>query len=110
MLLVSLCAVLIMVGCATSGKVLTSSAIAVDAAMKGWAYYVVTQHPSPAVEQKVRDAHTRYLVALNAAEAAWYAAGTTGDKTAVSRANTALTAAQADLIVLIATFQNGGAK
>lgn len=62
------------VGCAifptwkdAAGKSLATTAQTVDAAMKGWAMYVVTQNPPTNLQAKVRQAYGDYQVSFDAA-------------------------------------------
>lgn len=106
---VALCVALIVtlgcLGCTTFGdksaKVLASSAATVDSAMKGWATYVVLTKPPPEAEAKVKAAYVKYQSAMSAAQSAWFAVQANGDKTAWQQAESALLAAQFDLLALV---------
>ena len=67
-LILSLTLGLLVVGCANlqtnfqnnAGKFLTSVALTVDAAMKGWAIYDVSGHSNPAEEAQVKAIYQQY--------------------------------------------------
>ncbi len=57
----------LLVGCSTAGRLVASSSSSVDHAMQGWAVLVVDGKTKPAQEERVRNAHTKYLKAEDAA-------------------------------------------
>lgn len=101
------CAVLC--GCAsfqvTSGKLLASSALSVDAAMKGWAQWVVAGQATTDQESAVKAAYQRYQVSMSLAQSAYTAAVATDDRTAFQRAADVLAANKQALVDLITSFQ-----
>ncbi len=112
---VALAFVVALMGCATTwqssaGKVLSSTALTVDAAMKSWAIYVVKFHPPANQEQKVKEAYEKYQVAMKAACEAYSTAIIAKDQSVWMVASSVLTAASGSLTQLITAFQGGGAK
>lgn len=102
----------LMIGCAsfqtTAAKLLTSTALTVDATMKGWATYVVQNNVSDAQQAPVKAAYSKYQIAMTAAQAAYTALVANGDKNAWQQASAALTAASSGLTQLVASLT--GAK
>lgn len=93
-------------GCVTQtpGRVLATTVATVDAAMQGWATWVALGHATSEQELAVRAAYERYQALQHAAEAAYVAAAKTSDPSVFQRASAALTAAQGDLLYLLAKF------
>ncbi len=108
--LISVSLALLLVGCATSfqntgAKVLTSTALTVDASMKGWAAYVVAGGSTPAEEQNVKTAYGQYQIAMMVAQRSYVAAVNSGDQTGWTSAKLTLTSSSANLTTLIQRFQ-----
>lgn len=97
-----------LVGCATfdqnAGKTLASVAASVDAAMHGWATYVVTAKVSDADQAPVKAAYVKYQASMAAAEAAYIALVKSGSQPAWTAAKDALVASQSQLLALIQAF------
>jgi hypothetical protein len=106
--LLSLFLCLALCGCAsfqnTGGKVLTSTALTVDAAMKGWAKWAHTHPVSEESQASVRGAYAKYQSAMSAAVEAYAAAVNAKDKTIWTQSADALDASSASLIQLIHTL------
>lgn len=100
------------VGCAsfqnTASKTLTSIALTVDAAMKGWATHVVKDNVPDSQQTVVKSAYAQYQASMAVAVSAYAAVANGGDKTAWDKALAALQASQGGLIQVIQSF--GGAK
>lgn len=99
---------LILAGCNTfkdtSAKTITTVALTVDGAMKGWASWIVL-NPVPAdQENRVRTAYGQYQIAMGSAQVAYIAAVDSGDKSGWAQASAALQASQSGLLQLIQTF------
>lgn len=93
-------------GCASTGsKVLSSTALTVDAAMRGWAVWTVQGQADAEDEAAVRAAYIQYQLAMQAAESAYLAAVSSGDKDIWDQAKAGLEAARESLLLLIGTFQ-----
>lgn len=109
MAMAGLALALLVTGCATfqanAGKTLSSVAITVDAAMKGWAAYVVAGGATPDQETQVRAAYHKYQLSMSAAQSAYAALVATGDQPAWTQAASILTATQQQLVGLINSFQ-----
>ena len=103
-LLLTLVAPLLFVGCQTSGKFLATTVTTVDAAMKGWAEYVVIGGATEQQQMSVKAAYEKYQVAEQAAEAAYVAAAKYGDDQAWLAASAALQESRTALFTLIASF------
>ncbi len=79
--------VVVLMGCATAssrfsavaGKFLSSTALTVDAAMQGWASWVVAGKATPADEASVRAVYGNYQVAMGLATNAYALVVITGD-------------------------------
>lgn len=101
-------------GCVTwqhsAGKILASTALTVDAAMKSWAIYVVTNHPSAVKEASVKDAYGKYQLAMKAASDAYGVAATAKDQSPWLVARDALNVASTTLTALITAFQKVGVR
>lgn len=91
----------------TAGKLLASTADTVDAAMRGWATYVVINKVGEDKQLPVRNAYANYQTAMVAAESAYKAAVQSGDQSAWSQASAALTAASGALTTLVAQLEGG---
>jgi hypothetical protein len=95
-------------GCATwqsnAGKVLASTALTVDASMKGWATYVVKNNISDHQQAPVKDAYAKYQLAMTAAQSAYGAAVANGDQSGWVQAQAALTASSTALTQLIGSL------
>lgn len=90
----------------TAYRVVGSLAISVNVARKGWNDYARAGHATAAQVQKVADAYDKYALAMSAAESAVvsYKSGAI-DRTALQKALDAVSAASADILVLINQFQ-----
>lgn len=88
----------------TSGKLLATTAQSVDAAMKGWAAYVVAGGATANQETQVRAIYAKYQATMTVATNAYVAALTSGDQSPWNAASSALTGAQASLLQLIQTL------
>src|SRR6185436_177110 len=99
----------LLVGCATSwqnaaGKTLVTTSQTVDAAMKGWAMYVVISNPPVEQQSRVKMAYQQYQLAMDGALKAYNAAVTLQDQSVYVRASAALQASSRNILALIATF------
>lgn len=98
--------------CATfksnAGKTLSSTALTVDAAMKGWAAYVVTANVPPDKQMPVRVAYGQYQTAMLAARDAYVTLMTANNQSVWTTAEQALTAASANLTKLIQQITTKG--
>lgn len=107
-LMVIALATLAAVGCAsfknTAGKVLGTAAQSTDAAMKGWAAYVVAGGATTNQETQVRALYAKYQATMGVATNAFTAAVVTGDKTPWQTASAALQASASSLITVIQIF------
>jgi uncharacterized protein YcfL len=105
---IAIMALLLVVGCAsfqaTSGKILATSAITVDASMKGWAIWVAKGQATDAQQAAVKSAYQKYQAAISIATGAYETAVTTGDQTAWKQAEIILTNNQTALVNLISQF------
>lgn len=90
----------------TGGKLLTSTALTVDAGMKGWASWCESHAPTQAQYDEVGHAYVQYQAAFGAAKDAYAAAVTTGDQSVWVQASSALSASQANVLNLIKTFSS----
>jgi len=89
----------------TAGKLLKTSQKTVDAAMQGWATYVVLAKPPVMQEEKVRSALTRYQQCMMVAKVAYANAfNAPTDQTALDTAITVLTETESELLGLITSF------
>ena len=107
---IAVCALMVsLLGCATlqsnSAKTLATTAQTVDAAMQGWASWVVLDQATDEQEAKVRAAYTKYQLAMGVARNAYTISTKTGDTTAWKAAAEALLASKNDLLNLVAEFQ-----
>lgn len=106
-----------MVGCkatlSNSGKVIASSSEAVDAAMKGWASYVVLYKPPISQEDQVRSMLMQYRQIEHAAKITYanaYVAANSGSTNVMTASQNldaalaALEASKATLLQVISTF------
>lgn len=97
--------------CATfksnAGKTLSSTAITVDAAMKGWASYVVLNNVPADKQMPVRVAYGQYQTAMAAARDAYVSLALNNDTNAWTVAQQALTAASSNLTKLIQQLSQG---
>lgn len=111
LLLLASLSLLALVACAsfqnTAGKLLASTADTVDAAMRGWATYVVINKVPEDKQLPVRNAYANYQTAMVAAESAYKAAVQSGDQSAWSQTSAALTAASGALTALVAQLEGG---
>lgn len=102
-------ALVALMGCASfqsnAGKSLATVATTIDAAMKGWAGYVVAGGASETQQTEVKAVYHQYQVVMFAAETAYIEMSKTGDRTAWQKASDALTASQNQILALIKTFQ-----
>jgi heat shock protein HslJ len=94
-------AVALLSGCASPGKYIVTTSIAVDHAMQAWAVYVVDGHASINDELTVMAAHQRYIAAEDAVLEAWLAFQKSGDKLTWIEARDTLLRRQADLLMLV---------
>lgn len=105
-------AALMWCGCAivqnNAGKTLATVATTVDAAMKGWATYVVMGQASASQEDQVRAAYVRYQACLATANAAYQGLASAGGQPAWEQALASLQGAQGTLLELVAAFSGGG--
>lgn len=92
-------------GCATqsslqtkAGKFLTSTAVTVDAAMKGWATYVVLHNTPQEQQTGVRNAYATYQAAMMVATNAYTQAAVAKDMTLFSGASNNLVVAKTILV------------
>lgn len=90
---------------ATSGKLLVTTAATVDAAMKGWATYVVANNVPESGQTQVRIAYANYQLAMKAAQQAYGAAVSSGDQSGWQTASAALTASSTALTQLVASLE-----
>jgi hypothetical protein len=88
----------------TAGKVLGTAAQSTDAAMKGWAAYVVAGGATTNQETQVRALYAKYQATMGVATNAFTAAVVTGDKTPWQAASAALQASASSLITVIQIF------
>jgi hypothetical protein len=102
-LVATLCA-----GCATfnstAGKLLVSTALTVDAAMQGWAQWVIAGQSNPDQELKVKAAYIKYQASMQIAQAAYQTMVVSNDKTYWDKAAEALTSNRVALLALISSF------
>lgn len=91
--------------CATfksnAGKTIASTALTVDAAMKGWAAYVVLNNVPADKQAPVRAAYVQYQLAMTAAKDAYVTLMTTGDQAPWNVAGPALTASSTKVTLSI---------
>lgn len=90
-----------------AGKVLSSTALTVDAAMKGWASYVVLNNVPADKQMPVRVAYGQYQTAMAAARDAYVSLALNNDTNAWTVAQQALTAASSNLTKLIQQLSQG---
>lgn len=92
-------------GCATwqknGGKLLASTAVAVDSAMQGWAVWVVDGKATAGDEAKVKLAYIKYQLAMKGASEAYMASVKLGDESIWKRAVAGLMASHDELVALI---------
>lgn len=100
------------VGCKTSqidtaGQVLATTAVSVDAAMKGWASYVTISGAATREQQdNVRTLYAHYQSAFSIAQSAYVALATTGDASIWTRAAAALTQSKTALLDYLNLIQS----
>lgn len=92
-------------GCQNVGKTLSTTAVSVDAAMQGWAQYVVTGNATAEQEAQVKGAYSKYQVSMKVARDAYVTASTVGDKSIYEQAALVLRNNKAALLSLISVFQ-----
>lgn len=101
----------LVIGCASfqtnAAKLLTSTALTVDATMKGWATYVVQNNISDVQQAPVKKAYSQYQIAMGGAQAAYTALIANGDKNAWQQASAMLTASSSALTQLVASITGG---
>ncbi len=106
-ILLTLVIVNLLCGCAnfqnTSGKVLTTAALTVDATMHGWAKWSATHPVSDETHAYVRRAYERYQSAMSQAVEAYAAAVNAGDRLGWTQAKASLDASVSSLTTLIQT-------
>ena len=110
--------VTLVTGCKTSevdkaGKSLATVAQTVDSAMKGWATWVAQGNSNEQEEAKVKALYTKYQSTMAIARNAYSAVaieGTPESKQIFSNILIALAASQSDILNLINSFQQKGAK
>lgn len=108
-ILVSLAAIVILFNaCATwdqaAGKTLVTTAQSVDAAMKGWAMYVVMSNPPTNQQAEIKAAYIRYQASFDAALKAYNVTVVTKDQGPWQAASAALLSAQTSLLSIITAF------
>ena len=107
--LITVFALVALVGCASfqnsAGKTLASVATTVDAAMKGWAAYVVAGGASEVQQNEIKVLYRQYQIAMFAAETAFIELSKTGDRTSWSQAEPNLVKVQTSLLGTIKTLQ-----
>jgi len=110
--LIPIIALAFLVGCAsfqnTAGKLLASTAATVDAAMKGWAAYVVAGGATDDQQKQVRESYGRYQLAMKGAESAYLASVKNADRSGWAAASAALTASSSQILALVQSFQLKG--
>lgn len=89
----------------TAGKLLASSALTVDASMKGWAAWVAQGHATAPQEAQVKTAYGQYQIALTTAQAAYTAAVATKDESLWTQAGASLSASSSGVTTLIQALQ-----
>lgn len=103
---------LLVIGCQSfhqnAGKLLASTALTVDAAMRSWANYRVRNNVSTDAEARVKKAYEQYQLSMDAAQAAYTAMVTSGDKSIWQQAAAILQTSSASLTELIGSFTAGG--
>lgn len=109
--LLSVAMLALALGCAsfqsTAGKVLTSTALTVDAAMTGWGSRVAAGATTTNQESVVKQAYQVYQSSMAVAQRAYVAAGSTGDKTVWNQASTNLAASSGQLLSVVNGFKTG---
>jgi len=104
----ALAALMTSCGCATwqdaAGKSLASASASVDAAMQGWAVWVVNGHATAQQEAAVREAYGRYQAAMQLASTAYQSAVSAKDKTLMQTALAVVAQSRADFVSLVQTF------
>lgn len=103
----------IVAGCAlfgswqdTAGKTLASISLTTDAAMKGWAKWVVDGHATSGDEAKVKAGYEKYQTALRIAKSAYSEAVTVNNKQVWDNALPLLSATSSEVQTTVATAQN----
>lgn len=90
----------------TAGKMLASTALTVDASMKGWAQWVVAGQANADQETKVKAAYIKYQAAMNIAKNAYAElAANPSNQTGWQTASEILTNNRDALLALISSFQ-----
>ena len=111
---IALVALAFLVGCATfndkAGKSLATVASTVDAAMKGYARYVVIAQLNDTQQAPVKAAYVKYQASMTVAEKAYIELVKNNDQTSWTAALNVLNATEADLLALVSSFMKGGAK
>lgn len=93
------CAILSSGGFQTNaGKFLASTAVTVDATMKGWGQWNATHVVPAATQQQVRDAYGTYQTAMAAAQSAYNIAVTAKDPSIFTSPSNSLFSAKAVLV------------
>lgn len=95
-------------GCSTTNtqaKLLASTVLTVDAAVKGWHSFVVAGGGSQEQDAKVQLAYIKYQAFEALAEKALITSMQTGDKTFYTQANIQLQAAQKEILDLVTLFK-----
>ena len=106
---------LLAAGCTTTpqdaaGKTLITIQQTVDQTLKGWAKWVVlhentTRPVAEATQARVQGAYEKYQAAMKVARTAYVSATSTNDPNALASALAAVTAAQAEIVQLVALLQ-----
>ena len=99
----------LLTACATykdnAGKLLASTALTVDATMRGWGAYVRLGKATDDQQAKVRAAYEQYQLAMQAAQAAFTVLIATGNQPAWTTASSTLTSKSTSLTALVQSFQ-----
>jgi hypothetical protein len=112
LLIIGMAIVAIFAGCKTAGKLVATSSVTVDKALRAWAvYYVDNEGTANAVTPKqlaaVEKAQSNYYMAEDQAIAAYASFVKNGDEGAWKAATSYLREQQQSLIQLIETFTKG---
>ena len=95
-------------GCASfqtnAGKTLASTAITVDAAMKGWAKWADQNGRDPARDLSVRTAYVRYQMAMQVASSAYVRLAQSQDRSQWNTASANLLKESAAVLDIIKAF------
>jgi hypothetical protein len=95
-----------MMGCASVGKTIASAALSEDAAMKGWARWVVQGHGTPEQVTAVRAAHEKYIIAKKIARGAYIDGVNDQDKALWDQLLSQMVNRSDDVVKLVNQFQN----